>query len=163
VNTALAQTDTSGMSARDLGLVMLMNVAWGSNFVISKYAVTELPPIFTAAMRFLIVAIVCLPWLKPLYGRMRAVLTLGFLMGCLHFALLFLALSMSKKVSGLAIIAQLGVPMAVLMAVVLLKERIGLWRILGIAMPFCRALVRGFDSDIFHDLSAVPVMLSRGR
>ncbi|MEM9877986.1 MAG: EamA family transporter [Pseudomonadota bacterium] len=159
MNATLAQSTTGGMSARDLGFVLLMNIAWGSNFVTSKYAVTELPPIFTAGTRFLIVALVCLPWLKPLYGRMRPVLTLGFLMGCLHFALMFLALSMSKKVSGLAIIAQLGVPMAVLMAVVLLKERIGMWRIGGITMAFCGAVVLGFDPDIFQDLAAVSVML----
>ncbi|MEM6834893.1 MAG: EamA family transporter, partial [Pseudomonadota bacterium] len=65
------------IAVKDLGLILVMNVAWGSNFVVSKFAVTELPPIFSAAVRFLIVAVLCLPWLKPLYGRMRAVLTIG--------------------------------------------------------------------------------------
>lgn len=147
------------MSLRDLGLVLLMNVAWGSNFVISKFAVTELPPVFSAAVRFTLVALVCLPWLKPLYGRMRAVLKISLLMGFVHFAFLFIALEMTEKVSGMAIIAQLGVPISVIMAVILLKERIGPWRIGGIALAFGGAVLLGFDPVIFQDLDAVGVML----
>lgn len=148
----------SGMSVQDLGLVIIMNVAWGGNFVVSKFAVSELPPIFSAAVRFTIVALVCLPWLKPLYGRMKPVLTLSLLMGLVHFSLLFIALEMSNKISGMAIIAQLGVPIAVIMAIFLLGETIGLYRIFGIALAFGGAVLLGFDPDIFKDLPAVSVM-----
>jgi O-acetylserine/cysteine efflux transporter len=151
--------DEGAITLRDLGLVILMNVAWGGNFVVSKYAVTELPPVFSAGVRFLIVTLVCLPWLKPLYGRMRAVLTLSLLLGFVQFSILFLALEMTQKVSGLAIIAQLGIPIAVLMAVVLLKERIGFWRIFGIALSFGGAILLGFDPEIFQDMDAVLTML----
>lgn len=147
-----------GLSLQDLGLVIVMNIAWGGNFVVSKFAVTELPPIFSAGVRFAVVALVCLPWLKPLYGRMKPVITLSLLMGFLHFALLFIALEMSNKISGMAIIAQLGVPISVIMAVVLLGERVGVYRIFGITLAFGGAVLLGFDPDIFKDLPAVSVM-----
>lgn len=153
------QSNGPDLALKDLGLIVLMNCAWGSNFVISKFAVTELPPVFCAAMRFTIVAILLFPWLKPLFGRMKAVVTLALLSGFVHFALLFIALEMTEKVSGLAIMAQLGVPIAVVMAVVLLKERIGIWRISGISLAFLGAVVLGFDPEIFEDLDAVSVML----
>ncbi|MEM7570117.1 MAG: EamA family transporter [Pseudomonadota bacterium] len=151
------QQDIS-IGLKDLGLVLAMNIAWGGNFVVSKFAVTELPPIFSAGVRFAIVALVCLPWLKPLYGRMKAVLTIAMLMGFIHFSLLFIALEMSNKISAMAIIAQLGVPLSVIMAVVLLGERVGIYRITGIALAFGGAVLLGFDPEIFNDLPAVTVM-----
>jgi len=157
--TAAGEAETGGLTLKDLGLIVLMNFAWGGNFVVAKFAVMEIPPLFAAAVRFFIVALVCIPWLKIHVGRMRSVLTLALFMGCLHFVFVFLAISITQKVSGLAIVSQLGVPIGVLMAVVLLKERIGIWRISGITIAFLGALVLGFDPVIFQDLDAVGLML----
>ena len=54
------------MSARALLIMMMCNIVWALNIVVSKVAIVDLasPPLFYALLRSLIVAIVLIPLLR---------------------------------------------------------------------------------------------------
>lgn len=125
------------VSPATLGLMVLVNLAWALNTIVSKLAVATLgaPPLFYAAARGLLVALVLLPLLRPVPGKLGAVMLTGLAVSGGSFALLYMGLITSTP-SAASIVALSGAPLTVLFAIVLLGERVGWRRSLGIALTF---------------------------
>jgi len=143
------------MRFRDLIFVLLINLIWGVNFVAGKYAVNELPPLLVNTLRFGMVTICLLPFLKIVPGHMRRLLIAAFTLGAIHFGCTFVALSTGVDVSAMAIIAQLNVPFSTVLAMFILREKVGLWRGGAIAVSFAGVAVLSFEPSIFTHLDAV--------
>lgn len=125
------------VAIRPLHLVLLLIVIsiWAFNFVVNKLAVAELPPMLYIAARFVLVAAILLPFVPPPRGRWRQVATLSFTLGCLHFALILTGLRLVPA-STVALITQLQVPFAAILAAVFLHDRLGWRRQLGMVLAF---------------------------
>src|SRR3712207_9255654 len=106
------------MVLRDFLLMLLVCLLWAVHTVVSKIVVSgmEIPPLFYAAIRYGIVAILALPWLLPAPRPRWRILAVGFLMGGGGFALFFLGIRTASP-SSAAIVAQLGLPMTVLLSI----------------------------------------------
>lgn len=130
------------MALRDFALLALVCVVWAFNNVISKIVVAHwgVPPLFYASVRFAIVMAVTLPWLLPAPRPIWRIVLVALLMGGANFSLLFMGLQTASP-SGAAIVLQLSVPMTTLLSVVMLGERIGWRRGVGIAMTMAGALI----------------------
>lgn len=129
--------------------LVLINGIWGFNIVAIKLSVDRFPPVFLSFLRFLIVGLAVLPWLRIRRGEMKWLLTAAICGGGLQFALMFTGVSLSGNMSSVAIAGQLGVPFATLLSVALLGERIRWRRSLGIALSFAGILVLGFSPEVF--------------
>ncbi|MEN7341718.1 MAG: DMT family transporter [Pseudomonadota bacterium] len=136
-------------------LMILVNLAFGLNLAAVKVAMTEVPPLAFAALRFAVVLLVLAPVLKIHRGQMRVLVVVGLLMGTLHFAFITTGLAWAGDVSTVAIVIQLGVPFATLMSVVFLGEVIRWRRWLGISLAFFGVMVIGFDPRVFDYWQAV--------
>ena len=124
------------MAIRHFGILMIMCTVWGLHFVIIKLGVAQVPPIFYAAVRMTLVALVMSPFLRWHAGQMKAVLIGGICLGALNYAFMFSGLVYAPaNVAALAI--ELYVPFATLLSVMFLGERVGVWRVGGIALAFC--------------------------
>lgn len=134
------------MSARELIVLLVLCVAWGFHYVVIKTAVVEIPPIFYAAMRMTLVALVLAPFLRWRAGQMNKVLLAAFCFGAVNYALLFSGLKYATA-SASAIANQLYVPFATILSVVFLKESIGWRRIVGIALAFGGVAVIALSRD----------------
>lgn len=132
------------MSLPHLGLVLMINLFWGFNFVGGKWVLTDMPPFWGVFFRFLLVLMICLPWLKLRRPNIRPLIIIG-LLGAAHFAVMFLALDVSKSAGTMAIVSQLGVPFSTIMAVLFLNERIGWKRISGILLAFAGIVLIKFE------------------
>src|SRR4051794_23564759 len=123
------------MSLKDLGLLVLVCAIWASNNIISKLVVAHwgVPPLFYAAVRFAIVALVTFRWLLPAPRPLWRVIVVAILMGGGNFALTFMGLKTASP-SAAAIVQQLGVPITTLMSVMMLGEVIHWRRGVGIAL-----------------------------
>lgn len=143
------------MKPGDLALVLLANAAWSLNFLAGKAGVEHFPPLLFTTLRFAILLLVLLPWLRWLPGKMRQVLEISFLLGVLHFGMIFVGLKASGDIASVAIASQLYVPFSALLAVVWLGERLDRRRITGIAAAFAGVLVIGFDPTVFAHLDAL--------
>lgn len=147
------------VSRKDLALVILINLIWGFNVIAAKYGVDSIPPVFFTFLRFVIVAIVLIPFLRIHRGQMRAIIFVSMATGGLHFALTFTGLALAKNVSSMAVAMQLGIPFGTILSIVFLGERIGALRWLGLAMAFGGIVVVGFDPQVFDQRLALMLVV----
>ena len=123
------------MSARELIVLIAMCVVWGLHFVVIKLAVEELPPIFYAAIRMTLVAVIMAPFLRWRPGHMVWVLSGGLCLGAMNYALMFSGVSFATA-SASAIAIELYVPFATILSMIFLGDKLGWRRALGISMAF---------------------------
>ncbi len=147
------------MRPRDLALIILIDCIWAFNLVAVKLAVSAVHPITAVMLRYMIVLIVCLPWLKWLPGRMPTILATGVIAGALFMGLGGLSFALANNVAALAIAGQLGVPFSLLLAIVIYREKIHWPRMAGIALSFGGVAVLGFDPRIFDERIALLLTL----
>lgn len=148
------------MPLRDLALALLINVLWGFNFVAAKAGVTAMPPIAFTAARFLLIALLLLPWLRLVPGRMPAILGIALVVGLLHYSFIFMGLALAEDITSVAIAVQTNVPFSALLGYLLLGERISRQRLAGIALAFGGVLVIGFDPVVFRNPEALSLVLA---
>ena len=142
------------MAPRHLALMLLICIIWGFNFVAAKVGVREIPPLLFTALRFSILAIALLPFLKPARGRMREVVVIALFNGALHFGLMFIGIAMTAA-SVVAVVAQLNVPFATMLSIFFLGEVVRLRRWVGIALSFLGVTIVSFDPQVFDALTGV--------
>ena len=150
------------MPLRDLALVAVIVIAWAGNFLTSALALREIPPFLFTALRFALLTLALLPFLKrPAPGQWPRLLAVGLSIGVLHFGLSFSALRASGDLSSPAIVMQSYVPMTALLGWFVLGEHFG-WRTgLAIALSFAGVLVLGFDPIVIdHPLALVLMLVS---
>lgn len=148
-------------SASDLGLVALICLAWGCNFLTSAAALRELPPLLFTALRMLVLGVVLLPWLRrPPRAQWPLLVAVVVCNVVLHFGLSFWSLKLAGDLASPAIVMQSYVPMAVLLAWLLRGERFA-WRTGGaILVSFAGILVLGFDPIVLDNPQSLLLMLA---
>ena len=129
------------MSPRDFALLMAMCAVWAVNTIVSKYVVSvlDVPPLFYAACRFVIVAACLIPFLRPAPRPIWRLALTAFLMGGGNFGLMFVGLKYSTP-STAAVVLQLGMPATLILSMIFLGERVRWRRGLGIALTFAGVL-----------------------
>lgn len=149
------------MPARDIVLVLLICVTWACNFLTSALAMREVPPFLFTALRFVLLALPLVFFLKrPAPGQWPRLFAVAMCVGVLHFGLNFSALKLAGDLSSPAIVAQSYVPMAMLIAWWWLGERFA-WRTgLAIAVSFMGVLVLGFDPLVLDQPLALLLTLA---
>jgi O-acetylserine/cysteine efflux transporter len=135
---------------RHLAFLVLINLIWGFNLIVSRVGVAEFPPVFFTALRFSALAVCLAPWLRWHRGMMQGLLVAAALSGGVQFALLFLGVKLSPDVGSVAIATQLGVPFATLMSILVLGEVIRWRRTLGIVLAFAGVLLIAVRADMFQ-------------
>ncbi len=143
------------MNVTDLLLVLLVNFAWAFNFIAGKIGAEQFQPLFFTGIRFLFLLLLMLPWLKPAKGSMRPLLQVSFLLGVVHFGMMFMGLHAGGNIASVAITTQLYVPFSALLATFFLKERISFFRILAVGVALAGVMVIGFDPVVFNHLDAI--------
>ncbi|MCA0358199.1 MAG: DMT family transporter [Proteobacteria bacterium] len=130
------------MSLRDFGLLVLICLVWAGSNIISKLVVAHwgVPPLYYAAVRFALVALLTLPWLLPAPRPTWRMVLVGLLMGGGNFALLFMGFQTASP-SAASVVIQVGVPFTTLLSVLILGEKIRWRRGLGIALTLLGAVV----------------------
>lgn len=149
------------MTPRDLLLLLLICVVWAVNFLTAAHALQELPPFLFTALRFAMLALPLVFFVKrPARGQWPRLLAVCLCIGVLHFGLSFLALALAGNLSSPAIVMQSYVPMTALLAWWWLGERFG-WRTgAAIAISFGGVLVLGFDPIVLDRPLALAAMLA---
>lgn len=143
--------------AADIATSLVMSLLWGLNIIAVKIALTGLGPLTTAAVRLLVVFLLCVAWLKPVRGSTGILILLGLDYGFI-FALVSLSLSLADNVGALAIASQLSVPIAVILGVLFLGERPTGMHVAGILLALGGVGLMLFDPHIADDLPGLALM-----
>ena len=116
-------------------LAVAVAVIWGLGFVVAKAAMSHFPPILLMALRFALAA-ACLVWFyRPPRAMLKALLAVALVSATVQYSLTFTGLS-GLDVSTAALLLQLEVPLALLLAWVVFGDRIGWRQFAGIALAF---------------------------
>lgn len=145
---------------RDVLLVLMVVLAWAVNFLTSALALRELPPFLFTALRFALLAVPLLPFVRlPPRDQWPRLVAAMLCIGVLHFGLSFSSLKLAGDLSSPAIVMQSYVPMTALLAWWWLGERFG-WRTgVAIGLSFAGVLVLGFDPLVLDRPMALLLML----
>jgi O-acetylserine/cysteine efflux transporter len=147
------------MKPRDLTLVLIVMVIWGLNFVVAKWGLEQFPPIFMMGLRFGLVAILLLPFVRMPKKQLRGVALLSVTLGCVHFSLMFTGLK-GTDAAAAAIAIQIQVPFAALIAAVVLKDRLGWRRAGGMALAFLGIVIMAGEPRLSGNLWPLALVIA---
>ena len=122
------------MSFRDLLLAFLVVMAWGVNFVVMKYAVTEIPPFLLTGLRFALAAIPAVFLVARPAVPWRLLIGYGTGFGIVQFAFMFTAFRMGSPAGLTAVLLQTQAFFTIALAYLVLGERASLWQLVGIGI-----------------------------
>lgn len=129
------------MSLKDSMLALLVALLWGAQVTAVKIGGAELPPILMVAMRYTIMSLFLLPFLRRCRRDQIVPMTLiATVTGTLHFGLLYCGIA-RVDASTSVIIYQLATPFTLILAFLMLGEALKLNVVAGIALAFCGVLV----------------------
>lgn len=111
------------MPPRDLALIALVILAWGSNFTAMKLALEEVPPFLFVALRFAILLPLLLVLKRPAIGWGR-IIAVGLLINMAQFAFLFAALRADASAGLASLLIQMQAPMTILLSFLVFGERV---------------------------------------
>lgn len=140
------------MPVRDLAFMIVINVIWGLALVAAAGSLIHFPPLEFTAMRFGLISLLLIPFLRWHPGKMRDIFITAMTGGTFNFAFLFLGVHIAGEVSTVAIAGQLGVPFATIMSIVFLGEVVRWRRWTGIALSFAGIVLIGFDPRVVDHL-----------
>jgi len=148
------------MQVRDYFLVLLVCLVWGFNFVAGAKGVEAFSPLVFMVLRFILVLALTFPFLRrPAPGQWLHLATACILIGALHFTVMFWALQRSSDVTSIAILQNMYIPMAVVLAIFLLGEKTGWMTLLATTAAFAGVMVIGFDPMVLGQLDALGLIL----
>ncbi|MHC2338049.1 DMT family transporter [Bradyrhizobium sp. USDA 4454] len=148
------------MSAIQTICAVAVPLIWGYQFVVIKLGVTEFPPFFFLALRFLATALLLIPFVKrPTREQLRPIAAISFFLGGLNFGLFYVGLGLGSG-SMTAVAYLLSTPFTVLLAWPLLAERPSLTTLSGVLLAFAGVLVLRAEPGL--SASGLPLLLVVG-
>lgn len=111
------------MTPKDASLAILAALIWGATFPFSAWALAETPPLFFTFLRFLCAAAFAIVIPKPDLAWSRLI-ALGCLLGIGQYGLMFLAMSQGLPAGMAAVLVHTQAVFTVLIAMILLGERL---------------------------------------
>ncbi|MCR9254579.1 MAG: EamA family transporter [Alphaproteobacteria bacterium] len=149
----------NSLSLRDGLLIVMVMAIWGANFAVTKTAVEDTPPLFLVGVRFLMVAVLLVPFVKIPWGRMKQLIGLSVTLGLLHFALMFNGIArVDAAVAAIAV--QVQAPFAAILAWVVFRERVGWRRIGGMVLAFSGVLLIAGEPGTVTELGALVMIVA---
>jgi O-acetylserine/cysteine efflux transporter len=145
------------MSAIEIVCAVAVPLLWGYQFVVIKLGVTQFPPLFFLALRFLVIALLLVPFVKrPTRAQFGPIAAISLFLGGLNFGLFYVGLGLGSG-SMSAVAYQLATPFTVLLAWPLLAERPSLTTAAGVVLAFAGVVVLGAEHRLSAD--ALPLLL----
>eukprot|EP01133_Synstelium_polycarpum_P022918 gene22918-27479_t len=146
------------MTPRDRLLGLTVIVLWGLNFLAIRVGLDHFPPFFFAALRFLIIAIPVVIFVPRPQVPLRWLLLYGFGFGFGQFVFLFWAMHSGMPTGLASLVLQSSAPFTVLLGAFLLREKLSVWQVSGIAVAVGGMSLIGWDRS--HHAALLPVVLT---
>lgn len=104
-------------------LALLVVVIWGGNFVVIDAGQEDVPPLLFLALRFIVVCLPAIFFLKPPQIGWRQILLIGGFLSLGQFTLLYLALALGMPPGLASLLLQTQVMFSLAVAALVLRER----------------------------------------
>ncbi|HEX6443788.1 MAG TPA: EamA family transporter [Streptosporangiales bacterium] len=150
------------MRRTHLLLAVLVAVIWGVNFVVIDVGLGHFPPLLFAALRFTLVALPAVFFVRRPGVAVRWVLAVGLFLGVGQFGLLFVAMATGMPAGLAALVLQTQALFTVLFAVVLLRELPNRRQLAGIAIAVLGMVLIGVERHASVPLLALLLTIAAG-
>ena len=138
----------------ELLLAASVPLLWGIGFTFAKAGLNEFPPLFLMGLRFTLAALT-LVWFVPIpRGQLKQIFWISLVGSTLQYGMTFTGLSMLDA-SLAIIIIHLEVPFSVLLAAIVLKDKPGIQRILGMLISFAGIVLIAGQPSLSKQLPAI--------
>lgn len=125
------------MKISHLFLILFVILIWGLNFVLIKFGLLHIPPIFLVFIRFFLTSLPAVFFIKKPDVSWKMLALYGNVMFALQFSMLFVAMHHGITPSLAAILLQLQVFFTLGLAAYLFKEKLFKSQIFGACIAFC--------------------------
>lgn len=122
------------MPVRDRLLAVAVAVMWGANFIAIHATLDHFPPLFAAAIRFVVIAIPTILFVPLPKVPLRWLIGYGLGFGTGQFAFLFVGLEQGMPTGLASLVLQASAPMTVLLGWLLLREKLSVRAVVGISL-----------------------------
>jgi O-acetylserine/cysteine efflux transporter len=139
-------------------MALFVPLLWGLGFVFAKGAINHFPPILLMAFRFSLTALV-LVWFTPLpLGKFFQLFKIAIVAAAIQYSLTFTGVKGLE--AGLAsIIVQLEVPFLVILGALLLREKPGYKKWIGIAISFVGVATMSQQDELSGSFISIALVL----
>ncbi|WP_433559144.1 EamA family transporter [Pseudonocardia xinjiangensis] len=146
------------MTTRDRLLAAVVAVLWGANFLAIHVGLQHFPPLFLAALRFLVLAIPTVLLVPRPRVPLRWLIGYGLGFGTVQFLFLFVAMDVGMPTGLASLVLQASAPFTVLLGALLLRERMAVRQVAGISLAVVGLMAIAVAQA--HAAALIPLVLT---
>ena len=147
------------MTTRQILLALIVPITWGFGYALTKIGMDHFSPLLLMSLRFGIAGLILVWFTKPPWGHMRDLFMVAFIGSTIQYGFTYYGLK-GIDVSTASILVQLEGPILALLSTLILKERLGWPRALGMGLAFAGVVVIAGEPRLSESLDSVALVIS---
>ena len=147
------------MNSKQILLALIVPITWGLGFTLAKIGMEQFSALLIMSIRFGIAGLVLVWFTKPPWGHMREIFVVALIGSTIQYGLTYNGLK-GIDASTAAILVQLEGPILALMGTILLKEKLGLTRALGMGFAFLGVFIIAGEPRLDGHINSVILLVA---
>ena len=147
------------MNSKQILLALIVPITWGLGFTLAKIGMEQFSALLIMSIRFGIAGLVLVWFTKPPWGHMREIFVVALIGSTIQYGLTYNGLK-GIDASTAAILVQLEGPILALMGTLLLKEKLGLTRALGMGFAFLGVFIIAGEPRLDGHIDSVILLVA---
>ena len=147
------------MSSNQILLALIVPITWGFGYALTKIGMDQFTPLLLMSLRFGIAGLILVWFTKPPWGFMRELFIIAFIGSTIQYGFTYYGLK-GIDVSTASILVQLEGPILALLSTLILKERLGWPRALGMGLAFTGVVVIAGEPRLSDSLDSVALVIT---
>ncbi|MDB4821722.1 EamA family transporter [Candidatus Pseudothioglobus singularis] len=147
------------MNSKQILLALIVPITWGLGFTLAKIGMEQFSALLIMSIRFGIAGLVLVWFTKPPWGHMREIFVVALIGSTIQYGLTYNGLK-GIDASTAAILVQLEGPILALMGTILLKEKLGLTRALGMGFAFLGVFIIAGEPRLDGHIDSVILLIA---
>ncbi|HJL52118.1 MAG TPA: EamA family transporter, partial [Arenicellales bacterium] len=147
------------MTTRQVLLALIVPITWGFGYALTKIGMEQFPPLLLMSLRFGIAGLILVWFTKPPWEYMKDLFIVAFIGSTIQYGLTYYGLK-GIDVSTASILVQLEGPILALLSTLILKERLGWTRALGMGLAFAGVVVIAGEPRLSSSLDSGALVIS---
>jgi len=147
------------MSINQILLALIVPITWGFGYALTKIAMDQFTPLLLMSLRFGFAGLILVWFTKPPWGFMRELFIIAFIGSTIQYGFTYYGLK-GIDVSTASILVQLEGPILALLSTLILKERLGWPRALGMGLAFTGVVVIAGEPRLSDSLDSVALVIT---
>ena len=147
------------MSINQILLALIVPITWGFGYALTKIGMDQFTPLLLMSLRFGIAGLILVWFTKPPWGFMRELFIIAFIGSTIQYGFTYYGLK-GIDVSTASILVQLEGPILALLSTLILKEKLGWPRALGMGLAFTGVIVIAGEPRLSDSLDSVALVIT---